>query len=111
MAFPKKNTRSIIVDSITYLWHRNHDFEIHTSWIVVQQKDIRGQLLLVDAYHSPGFGPAAVADAIRYALLQGWHSAMRGKPFRVFYDQDAWKLVPLSDQGFEYLHHRDQGEN
>jgi hypothetical protein len=88
MTLPKKNTRRITVDGVDYFWHRNWRWVgKHSHWIVVQRSDSKGQLLFVDPYHHDlSWGPAAVAEAIGFALANGWQPLSRQPAFRVAYN-------------------------
>jgi hypothetical protein len=95
MTFPKKNTRNVVVDGLQYSWHLNNDFDIKNSWIVVQCKNIQGQLLCIDPYpHEVGIGSGIVAKAIRYALTQGWKPIEKRRSMYLTYDDNKFTVLP-----------------
>ena len=48
MAFPKKNTRPIVVGGDMYQWHLN-DPEFRYPCIVIQRQGAQGRLLFLDS--------------------------------------------------------------
>jgi hypothetical protein len=85
MALPRKNTRHLSIDGITYLWHLDKDWDVHNRWLVVQRDDCAGgQLLMIDPYHHD-FLPSrgAISRAVRFALDHGWNPDSKGAPVRL----------------------------
>jgi hypothetical protein len=85
MAFPRKNTRRLSVDGISYEWHLNEDWDRRTRWIVVRREACgAAQLLMVNPYHHdllPSRG--TVSKAVRFALGHGWRPEHKGPPVRL----------------------------
>jgi hypothetical protein len=109
MAFPEKNTRTIIVDGVKYLWHLNHNFDLRNSWIVVKREESNGQMLWIDPYcHDLLLTPNSVAQAIRFALNNDWNPDHKAHPLRLTYDQDAFEVVPEDSLGFDHKNKKDK---
>jgi hypothetical protein len=105
MTFPKKNTRTIIVDSCKYLWHLNDHFDSHSYWIVVTREGSNGQLLRIDPYpHDFEIAPNSVARAIRFALSKGWNPDLKEHPLRLTYinGKDAFEVLPEDSVGIDH---------
>ncbi len=85
MPFPRKNTRHLSVDGISYAWHLNEDWDRRNRWIVVRRDEGGGgQLLMVDPYHHdllPSRG--TVSRAVRFALSHGWRPERKAGPLRL----------------------------
>jgi hypothetical protein len=87
MAFPKKQTHTIVVAGETYLWHRSKRFEAQNRWTVVQKRGTAGQLLMFDPYHYDlSLGAGAVRHAIEFALAHGWTPDRPAHPMKLRYN-------------------------
>jgi hypothetical protein len=103
MTFPRKNTRTMVVDNCKYLWHLNDNFDLHSYWIVVKREGSNGQMLWIDPYHHDlEIAPKSVARAIRFALSKGWDPEHKKQPIRLFYTNDTFAVLPDDSVGFDH---------
>ena len=93
MTLPKKSTRIMVVDGRTYLRHFEFD---KGGWMVIQDKDLGGQLLL--AYPFPLVSAGLASRAIRFALGAGWKPGSAETPLRVGCGNDFdFQVLPPMD--------------
>jgi hypothetical protein len=102
MAIPKKGSRSIVVDGVTYRWRVRKDptyEECYTVWnggqgsmtIAVENAETVGSVLLIYlGQPHPGIGkfvtavpitPSQGAQYIKESLAQGWKATENGSAF------------------------------
>lgn len=81
MAWPKKNTRTVVVSAEVYQWHGDPSKVLY-SWIVIGKKSADGQLLFLDPYWL-STTPGQVCQAISFALTSGWEPHRRKRPMRL----------------------------
>src|SRR5438128_348413 len=94
MTLTKKNTRRITIAGEEYLWHLNRRFENRSSWIVIQHSCYSDQLLCLNPYsHDLLIGPGAVAEAIRFALNNGWTPQTKAAPMYLDYERENFIIV------------------
>ena len=107
MAFPKKHTRTILIDDVEYVWHLNSNWETKNSWIVIARKEYESyQLLFLDPYHHDILPTQRMAaSAIRFGLKHGWNPLMKGQPIRLAYNGQSFEKLPEDMQNWE--HHND----
>ena len=102
MTLPKKQIRKITVDGEEYLWQLSQRFETRTSWIVIQHSHQAHQLLCLNSYsHDLPIGPNIVAEAIRFALRNGWAPHLKAAPMYLDYRQEQFAII--EGNAAEYL--------
>jgi len=77
MAWPKKGTRKLVVDGVSFRWHyAPHCLLCGTDFITVGVES-KGYYLYVDPYRwGFEFRPQDVTDAIRWAMSHGWSPSL-----------------------------------
>jgi len=104
MAFPKKHSRRIVVDGVTYLWRLKQGYAWRDGQhIAICPATDAGQLLLVEYYAFQGMiGPGMVRQAIDFALANGWTPTRRARrPLYVGFDGANSIVLP---EGALYTH-------
>ena len=99
MAWPKKNTRKVVVDGDVYQWHWHPDKVLY-SWIVIGKQSADGQLLFLDPYWLSAT-PGQICQAISFALASGWEPQYKSKPFRIgskLIDANTWEFFVLPNE-------------
>ena len=74
---PSKRRSNIVIDGETFHWTRGRSPE--NLWVTVQHASGKGPLLRIDLDGIPL--PADVADAIRFAMANGWEARAAGSAF------------------------------
>lgn len=75
MAWPKKGTHKIVVDGTSFLWHYSgHCPSCSNAVITVGVEGDRFYLYVYPFPWNFEFRPAAIADAIRWAIANDWTS-------------------------------------
>ena len=92
MAWPRKNTRAVVVDGEPYNWHLDRP-EVLSRWVVIGHQEVDGQLLFLDPYDL-STRAGIVCGAIRFALSVGWQPRLHAKPMRVAYDGTFFSALP-----------------
>ena len=96
MSFPKKGTRTIVVDNNTFLWkvkkRSSHSEKHNVQYEIPIQHVLGGQLLLASVgycrskgYHESevfAITPLLIERCIRYAQADGWHFHEKLPPLR-----------------------------
>ena len=96
MTLPKRSTRTMVVDGRTYLRHFEFD---KSGWMVIQDKDLGGQLL--PAYPFPLVSAGLASRAIRFALGAGWKPGSAETPLRVGCGNDFdFQVLPPMDPSY-----------
>ena len=91
MAWPKKNTRRVVIDGEVYQWHWDPNKALY-SWIVIGKQSADGQLLFLDPYWL-STTPGQICQAISFALASGWEPHQKKKPLRLgshLLDTETW---------------------
>lgn len=102
MAWPKKKTRKIVVDGTPFLWHYSAGCLYCSDAVITVGKEDDRFYLFIDPYpHDFEFRPAKIADAIRWAIAEGWTSA-NGPTRGMAYDSTLGSNVWLP-QGARHL--------
>lgn len=102
MAWPKKNTRPLIVDGTRFLWHHSGGALYTTDGIITVGIEGDRYFLHIDPFpHDFEIRPATVADCIRWALARGW-STCDGPTRGMAFDAKTGFNVWLPD-GVRYL--------
>ena len=96
MAWPKKNTRSVVVNGEAYQWHWDPRQSLY-RWVVIRKKAAEGQLLFLDPYFL-STTPGMVCQAISFALVSGWEPYQKLKPIKL-----GAKLLGTNTWEFHYL--------
>ncbi len=81
MAWPRKNTRTVVISSEVYQWHWDPRQSLY-RWVVIRKKSADGQLLFLDPYFL-STTPGMVCQAIAFALAAGWKPCQKDKPIRL----------------------------
>lgn len=104
MTLPKKGSRAITVDNVSYRWMvTGNDGVID---VIIEQQDMKGQKLLsCFMYHNTSEGkdvpqkrqitPEAIKKLILYALDSGWEPNVQGKPY---FGVDGEQVVPILNE-------------
>ncbi len=96
MAFPKKGTRTIIVDTHIFLWKikkcPSHNEKHDIQYEIPIQHILGGQVFLASVGYCRSVGyhqnetfaitPALIEKCIRYAQSQGWDFLKKLPPFK-----------------------------
>jgi hypothetical protein len=102
MAWPKKNTRPLIVDGTRFLWHHSGRALYTADGIITVGIEGDRFFLHIDPFpHDFEIRPATVADCIRWALARGW-STCDGPTRGMAFDAKTGSNVWLPD-GVRYL--------
>ena len=73
MAWPKKGTRKITVDGITYLWHYSDHCPMCSNDVLTVGIAGRPYVLYIDPFPwNFEIKPSAIAEAIQWAINEGW---------------------------------------
>ena len=73
MAWPKKGTHKIVVDGTRFLWHYSGCCPLCSNAVITVGNDGGRFVLFFDPFPwNFEFRPAAIADAIRWAVGEGW---------------------------------------
>lgn len=92
MAWPKKGTRRLTIDEITYLWQRDGDWLTNSLWTVIKQQGTDGQLLYL-GFYGVEIRPRIVRNAIEFALFHGWEPNIRRKPMYLCDQDNTFKIL------------------
>ena len=97
MTWPKKHTRKIVVDGETYQWHRSRN-SLYVGNDRITVGTVTGKFyLFIDPFpHDFEMRPSTIADAIRWAVTNGWNS-VDGPTRQLTYPDDATGFVWLPD--------------
>ena len=96
MAWPKKNTRTVIVGGEAYQWQFDERYCL-SRWTVIGKKGASGQLLFLDPYWLSD-SPGQVCKAISFALAAGWEPHRKQKPLKI-----GSKLVDSTTGTWEFF--------
>ena len=99
MSFPKKYTRKIVVEGITYLWHMSQNsLEGRATHITIAQETAPNQFLHVDPFAAVFEGveirPRTIRRIILWALKNGWQPTRKRPPIFVGYCSDGFFVLP-----------------
>lgn len=92
MAFPKKNTRNLIVDGREFHWHTETDSAVDHGAARATIRAVSGGPIL--HYCMLEFPSAAeAAEMIRFAQEHGWEDRKPGSVLWVLYDDEGHRCV------------------
>lgn len=97
MAFPRRWSRRIVVAAEPYRWYLRGNETWFDSKHIAVRHDAHpcGQLLLLDFYaHDFEVRPQMIRGAIEFALGDGWHPALKGKPLYIGFDNVEFVRLP-----------------
>jgi hypothetical protein len=103
MAWPKRGTRSIVVDGESFLWHYSGHCQFCSDDVITAGKPGAPYVLFVDPLAwAFEFRPSSVAAALRWARAQGW-SAENGPTRGVALGEksEAWEWLPEGKRHLE----------
>jgi len=101
MAWPKKKTHKLVVDDMSFLWHYSGHCPACSNAVITVGKSGDRYFLYVDPMPWDfEFRPAYIAEAIRWALSQGW-SSDSGPTRAMALDGDCHVWLP---EGFRHLY-------
>lgn len=102
MAWPKKGTRKITLDGTDYLWHYSGHCTLCSDDVITVGIAGKPCVLFIDPFpwHF-AFTPSAVADALRWALNNGW--SPRKGPTRAMSFDDNLKTYVWLPEGKRHL--------
>lgn len=73
MVWPKKGTRKISVDSVTYLWHYSAHCPMCSNDVLTVGITGMPYVLYIDPFPwNFEIKPSAIAEAIQWAVNEGW---------------------------------------
>jgi len=76
MAWPKKETRKIVIDGDDFLWHYDACCPWCSDDVYTAGQSGQPYVLFIDPYpYAATIGPGYVAKAIMWAILQGWSTS------------------------------------
>ena len=102
MAWPKRNTRPLVVDGTRFLWHHSSQALYASDGVITVGIEGDGYFLHIDPFpHDFEIRPATVANCVRWALAQGW-STRDGPTRGMAFDSKIGSNVWLPD-GVRYL--------
>ena len=87
MALPKRNRRSIIVDEVVYHVSFGMKYDRRRCTATVQHGAGTGAKLIIDPVGE--FLPSVTAEAIKFAVLNGWNPETSGPEFWIGYNSNS----------------------
>ena len=101
----KTQKRKIVVNGTAYEWClRGNKIWRDTDHITIYSPTSTGAPIYLDPYPwGLEIRPRTIADAIKFALKNGWEPEKKGRPFRIGYLHDTFVVLPDgSKNSYEY---------
>ncbi|MEM9215896.1 MAG: hypothetical protein AAGD25_16325 [Cyanobacteria bacterium P01_F01_bin.150] len=96
----RSSKRKIVVDGVHYEWLiRNNRLHYANSRITIYRADINGATLYFDPYPwLTKIRPQIIADAIRFAIANGWQPNAKGPVMSLRYCEDSFLIEGSADK-------------
>ncbi|MBN2319671.1 MAG: hypothetical protein JXR49_11365 [Acidobacteria bacterium] len=103
MAWPKKNSRAVVVDGERFLWHISGNRIDGKETLIAVGKAEQKYMLFIDPYPWDfEIAPSNITRALRWALVHGWNAAAGPSKYMAFSRREN-TFVWLPD-GIRFLH-------
>jgi hypothetical protein len=97
MAWPKKGTRKIVIDGITYLWHYSGHCPLCSDAVFTVGIAGKPYVLYIDPFPwNFELTPSSIASAINWAIDHGW-SPEKGSTRGMALDDESKEFIWLPE--------------